>query len=323
MPNAPKSRGWLLLMHQLPSHPSQLRVKVWRRLAKIGAVALKNSVYVLPQTDASLEDLHWVRREIIDSGGEATIVEAGFVSGQSDDDVEALFRKARDAEYAEVLAEARGLGKRQPLRSGNEKTRRERDAAVKKLEQRLEEIRARDFFLATKGKEATRSVHDLRKRLDASTQKPSRPPKEYQLEELRGRTWVTRSGVKVDRIASAWLILRFIDSKAKVVFVDAKTYEPKADELRFDMFDAEFSHEGDDCTFETLCRRLKLRRPGLSAVAEIIHDIDVKDEKFNRPETAGVAMLIDGLVRKHADDRDRLARGLEIFDEVLAHFARD
>jgi hypothetical protein len=159
-------------MHQLPPHPSQLRVKVWRRLAKIGAVALKNSVYVLPQTEAALEDLHWVRREILDSGGEATLVEASFLSGQSDDDVEALFRKARDVEYAELLAQGRKLDKRK-LPRGNDEARSDFEGALKKLEQRLEEVGARDFFQAPRGKEATRMVQHLRQRLSASARKTS------------------------------------------------------------------------------------------------------------------------------------------------------
>jgi hypothetical protein len=313
-------RGWLLLMHRLPPHPSHLRVKVWRRLARIGAVALKNSVYVLPRSDATLEDLQWIRREILDSRGEAVIVEAIFLAGMSDAEVDELFRKARDEEYDGLIKEARTLG-RGRARKLSEDKRKELEGAVAKLEQRIEQIAARDFFGTPKREAAAELIREIRERTKDPSAKRSEPAPRYDAASVRGRAWVTRTGIKVDRIASAWLIRRFIDPDASFKFVPAKGYEPEAGELRFDMFDAEFSHEGDDCTFETLCRRFGLKESGLRAVAEIVHDIDVKDEKFNRPETAGIAMLIDGLVRVHGSDEARLERGSGIFDEILAHFS--
>jgi hypothetical protein len=318
---AEERRGWLLLMHQLPPHPSHLRVKVWRRLTAIGAVALKNSVYVLPRSESALEDLIWLRREIVDSRGEATIVEAAFIAGATDAEIEELFRKARDADYDEVVKAARAFEKR---KSGklSDALRRELEAGVTKLERRLEEIASRDFFEASKRETAFSLVARQRKRLTATSTKASEPPVQYEVGAVRGRTWVTRTGIKVDRIASAWLIQRFIDPQARFKFVAAKGYQPEPSELRFDMFEAEFSHEGEDCTFETLCRRFRIKQPGLREVAEIVHDIDLKDEKFNRSEAAGVAMLIEGLTRAHDSDETRLERGCAIFDDVLAHFAK-
>ena len=318
----PQRRPWLLLMHQLPTHPSHLRVKVWRRLAKIGAAALKSSVYVLPRSDAALEDMQWIRREILDNGGEATIVEASFLAGFSDAEVEELFRHARDAEYDELIKEARILGKGKVGKLTKDRYAEFEDS-VRKLEQRLEQTATRDFFGTPKREAASKLIGGLRARLRGGTAKSLERPAHYDAASVRGRTWVTRSGIKIDRIASAWLILRFIDPQATFKFVPAKDYAPEPNELRFDMFDAEFSHEGDDCTFETLCRRFELKQTGLRAVSEIVHDIDVKDEKFGRPEAAGIAMLIDGLVRVHDSDAARLDRGLQVFDEALAHFARE
>jgi hypothetical protein len=138
----------------------------------------------------------------------------------------------------------------------------------------------------------------------------------------RGRTWITRAGVHVDRIASAWLIRRFIDAQASFKFVPPKGYVPEPRELRFDMYEAEYSHEGDRCTFEVLCAKFELDEPGLGALAELVHDIDLKDGKFGRRETAGLAAQIAGLALLHRDDDTRLARGGEIFDQLLAYFAR-
>ncbi|MGH7537730.1 MAG: chromate resistance protein ChrB domain-containing protein [Gemmatimonadales bacterium] len=137
-----------------------------------------------------------------------------------------------------------------------------------------------------------------------------------------GRTWVTRTDVHVDRLASAWLIRRFIDPEARVKFVTARAYRPEPGELRFDMFDGEYTHEGDRCTFETLTARFGLVDRALGAIAEIVHDIDCKDDKFGRPEVAGIATLVHGVVTAHADDTARIERGAALWDDLYAHFRR-
>lgn len=137
-----------------------------------------------------------------------------------------------------------------------------------------------------------------------------------------GRTWVTRGGVNVDRIASAWLIRRFIDEEARFKFVAARGYSPRTGELRFDMFEAEYTHVGEDCTFQTLQHRFGLRDRGLRAIGEIVHDIDCKDNRFNRPETAGAAALIRGIVQSYEDDRKRLERGAAILDDLFEFFRK-
>jgi hypothetical protein len=136
--------------------------------------------------------------------------------------------------------------------------------------------------------------------------------------EYRRRTWVTRTGIKVDRMASAWLIRRFIDPEATFKFVPAKGYAPAPRELRFDMFEAEFTHEGDLCTFELMVQRFGLADPALRAIAEIVHDIDVKDGKFGREEAAGIGQLVAGIAAAHPDDDARLARGAALFDDLYA-----
>jgi hypothetical protein len=137
----------------------------------------------------------------------------------------------------------------------------------------------------------------------------------------RGATWVTRTGVHVDRIASAWLIRRFIDPEAKFKFVPAKGYVPSQDELRFDMFDAEFTHVGDRCTFEVLVERMDLRDSALGALGEIIHDLDLRDDKFGREETAGVRSAIDGICTVARDDEQRIAAAAPMLDGLHSHFS--
>jgi hypothetical protein len=299
-PKADPEPRWLLLIHQIPPEPGYLRVKVARWLHRIGAVALKNTVYVLPRGDEGQEDFEWVLREIREGGGEATVCEARFVEGLRDEDVVALFNEARNADYRALADEARAA------------------AELGHLRRRLEEIVALDFFRAPLRKAAESALSRLESRLrsDAPAVGGPRP------EEYRGRTWVTRRGVHIDRMASAWLIRRFIDPDAKFLFVPGKGYEPRPGELRFDMFRGEFTHEGDRCTFEVLVQRLRLADPALRPIAEIVHDVDLKDGKFEREEAPGLDRLVAGICMAHKEDDERLARAFGVFDDLHRYFKR-
>jgi hypothetical protein len=317
----PREPRWLLLIHQIPPKPDYLRVKIWRRLQRVGAVAIKNSVYVMPRSDQALEDLQWTLREITEGRGDAWICEAGFVEGISNDQVEALFQAARDADYAAIGEEAKELVRKLPAAEALDQDRAgDLEADVARLRRRLSEVVAIDFFDSLGRQSAEGLVGMLEARLnpDASAEDYAAPPSD----EYLGRVWVTRKGIHVDRMASAWLIRRFIDPEAKFKFVPARGYEPEKGELRFDMFEAEFTHEGDHCTFEVLLQRLKLNNPALRPIAEIVHDIDLKDGKFGRPETAGIERLITGICALHKDDEARMTRASAIFEDLHGSLAR-
>src|SRR5947199_85569 len=282
MPQSVTTR-WVLLIHQIPPNPDDFRVKVGRRLQRLGAAAIKNSVYVLPRSDETVEDFQWQMREIVAGGGEASVCEANFVDGLTDTQIEALFRAARDADYGEIVADAQRLRKAVPSggRRGRTDGRGQIAADVNRLKRRLAEIVAIDFFGAPRRRAAQEEVAQLEARLRPSDTQVPAPA--HSAEAPRGATWVTREGVYIDRIASAWLIRRFIDSKAQFKFVPAEGYRPRPGELRFDMFEAEYTHEGDACTFETLVARFGLGDRALRVIAEIVHDIDCKEAKFGRP----------------------------------------
>lgn len=141
-------------------------------------------------------------------------------------------------------------------------------------------------------------------------------------DSVRGRTWVTRKGIHVDRMASAWLIRRFIDPAARFKYVASKGYRPEPGELRFDMFEAEFTHAGDSCTFEVLLEHFNLDDHALRLIAEIVHDIDLKDTKFDREEAAGIDRLIAGIAMAHKEDEERLAKALPVFDGLYEYYRR-
>jgi hypothetical protein len=267
-----------------------------------------------------MEDLQWIRRELLAGGGEAAILEAQLLDGLSDQEVEQLFRSARDAEYELLSQEARSLAKQIRGRLSSER-RQQLEVQTQRLEQRLADIAMLDFFGAAGREVASGRVQALRSALLPEDGKAAGDSAK-RAEAYQGRTWVTRTGIHVDRIASAWLIQRWIDPGATFKFVPAKGYTPEKGELRFDMFDAEFGHEGDRCTFETLCTRFGLAEAGLSALAEVVHDIDLKDEKFGRPETPGVAAQIIGIASLYREDDARLEHGSRLFEQLLAFYAR-
>ena len=314
---------WLLLIHQIPPKPDYLRVKIWRRLQRLGSVPVKNSVYVLPKSEQAQEDFQWVLREVIESGGDASLCEARFVDGLTDNEVEELFRSAREPEYREISREAERLRTSLAKKSkASGATSKQLAVELEKLHKRVADISAIDFFGAPGREAVERQIFALDARLRQPSLSEKAKQMKLQAEEFRDRTWVTRKGIHVDRMGSAWLIRRFIDPGARFKFVPAKGYQPEPAELRFDMYEAEFTHEGDLCTFEVLLRRFALRDGVLARLGEIVHDIDLKDGKYAHPETPGLDHLIAGIALRHQDDEARLQDGAAALEALYEYFKR-
>ena len=314
--------GWLLLIHQIPPKPNYFRVKIWRRLQRLGAVGIKNSVYALPSSEQAQEDLNWVLREIVEGGGDASLVEARLIEGLNDEQVKEMFRAARDAEYMAVANDARELAKRLPRRGevADEK-RGEMEAALARLQKKVNEVALIDFFHARSREAVDGLLKELEEKIAARTPQPETAPARA-VEKPDGATWVTRTGIHVDRMASAWLIRRFIDAKAKFRFVSSREYRHQPGELRFDMFDGEFTHQGELCSFEVLLARFEITDVALQPIAEIVHDIDLKDEKYGRPDNAGFEHLINGIAMAHPEDEVRLQRASFVLDDLYEYFKR-
>jgi len=322
--NIPDDVRWLLLIHQIPPTPNYFRVKIWRRLQRLGAVAIKNSVYVLPRNDQAQEDLQWIAREVVEGGGEASICEARFVEGLTDGQVEALFQVARDADYAQIAEEVRtSTGTMDQRGSIDESLRSQIESELVRFRRRVADVAAIDFFGAPGRQAAEVLLEDLKSRLRRDREAPPKARRSApRIGEYRGRTWVTRKGVHVDRIACAWLIRKFIDEKARFKFVPGKNYTPRPGEIRFDMFEAEFTHLGDACTFEVLLSRFRISDRALAAIAQIVHEIDLKDSKFGRQDALSLNRLIAGIAMGHNDDDARLARGAAVFEDLYEYFRR-
>ena len=266
---------WLLLIHQLPAKPAYARVKVWRRLQALGAVTVKNAVYALPANAEAREDFAWLAKEIVESAGEAIVCEASLVEGLSDDELQALFDAARDADYARIAVEAREAATRLAGDAPDD-VLAEVTTHAARLRKQLDAIVAIDFF----GAEGRATAEGLVSGLEAALKQEGEAMSDGKTAAtpsgpLKDQLWVTRQGVQVDRIASAWLIRRFIDPGARFKFVPGTGYRPQAGELRFDMFEGEFTHLGDRCTFEVLLDHAGLADPLLLLDDDAVHDGDL------------------------------------------------
>jgi hypothetical protein len=315
---------WILLVHQLPARPTNLRVRIWRKLQKLGAVAIKNSVYVLPANEKTNEDFQWLKQEIESAGGEAAVFRADSIEGATDEEIVKAFRDARNAEFAEIAAALDGLTRRireqsraNHLSPGRLATH---ESELDKIHSELEHVIANDFFEANRRASALAAYERAQKALSVSEHPSKKQRKDkssaLSIADYQGRRWVTRRNIHIDRLASAWLIKQFIDKRPRFYFVaEGDTVE---NAIPFDMFGAEFTHHGEDCTFETMLKRFGLTEiKGLRELAEIVHDIDLKDEKFHRLESAGLNTVINGLSENLRDDRKLLQQTSVIFDGLF------
>ncbi len=298
--------GWWVVILSLPREPSSTRVRAWRRLRAMGALALRSGVWVLPARPDVTGPVQDLARQIQRLGGEATLLEVSRVENVPDAEIVRRFRQARDADYRSLAERYRRL--RRALERGG-RGQRVRDEAAR-LAREFDRVRAIDFFDAPAGEEARRAREQLEAAL-APAEPPAAP-----LGDLRGRLWVTRPRPRVDRLASAWFIRRFVDPEARFVFAPPEA-QP-VDAVPFDMAGVALGHHGDRCTFETLLAVTGRRESGLEALAQIVHDADLGDGKFARPEAPGLDLAVRGLLAALADDDAVLAAGLTLFEGLYA-----
>lgn len=311
---------WLLLGHQLPTRSSNARVKTWRRLQQIGAVPARNSVYVLPNSEQCREDFEWIRSEIVALGGEATVFAADAISAGGTEDIVAVFQRTREHDFLRLKQDVDRLlrlTKGQRSRSGAKGRMNGRTARV--LRERLTALERIDFFPTAVRAETAASLLAFEQAMQAPA--PQRPAQEPHLDPaaFQSRRWVTRPRPGVDRMATAWLVRRFIDKHATFSFVET----PSAEDVPFDMYTGEFSHHGELCTFEVLVDRFRLRNAAIATVGHIVHDLDMKDTKYGLPEAIAVGRMVDGLRALHADDATLLEQGIGMFDALAQSFEFD
>ena len=292
---------WVLLLYGLPTKKGAVRISLWRALRKCGALALKTSAYLLPDTPEHTERFQWLAQQVRDGGGEATLIHATDIEGLTNDELAGMFNDARAKEYDELMGELRDLYRsRKRQAPGGEQE-------VERMRARLEEIRRVDFFNCPRVFDVEILLHKL-----SGSRGKARKASTLLARDYRGKTWLTRPRPGIDRVGSAWLIRRFIDAGAKFVFSPDPKRHPTA--IPFDMMGVEFSHHGDDCTFETLVKRFGIEDKAVHKMAEMVHDADLEDGKFQRPECLGIDRLLNGWARQGMSDEELLAKGGECFN---------
>jgi disulfide oxidoreductase YuzD len=295
-PQAP----WLLLMFSLTAKQASQRVEVWRKLKKYGSLPLRTSGYLLPNSPENQERLEWLAAAIRKYKGQASVAHVHAIDDLPSEKLKQKFIEARSGDYEELMRAIKkgtGKGKHEP-------------GGVARFRRRLQEIVAIDFFhspLRSRAEALLESADSIGKSkvIPASSRKARK--------EYLDRVWVTRPRPGIDRVSSAWLVRRFIDPNAQFVFADISKQHPEA--IPFDMFEAGgFGHRGDDCTFETLRKEFAIRDPKVEAIAEIIHDADLSDEKFGRMEGLGLDRVLIGWAQQGVSDDELLRRGMELID---------
>jgi hypothetical protein len=309
------SRRWLMLVHQLPASPSNLRVRTWRRLQDLGAVSLKQSVYVLPDSAEAREDFEWLRVEITGSGGEASVFVADAVDASTSAELVEEFRRSRQTAYAELAAE---LQRRRRTPTTRSRARGANRDPLARYRQRLVSIEKVDFFGAA-GRDRVLSLLAAADSGAGTTGQVKTAGDGS--DTYSNRLWVTRPLPGVDRMSSAWLIRRFIDREARFAFCADVQSAPKGS-VPFDMFGGTFTHRGQQCTFETLCAHFGIDDPAVVRLSQVVHDIDLKDSHFGALEAPTVAAAIEGLQMACADDHALLEQGIGLFEALFRSFSQ-
>lgn len=316
------ANGWLVFFYSVPSRPVSCRMKIWRRLVKAGAVPLKGAVYVLPFSDEHYELLQWLVSEIAGMKGEGAFARIDRVETMTDAEIIALFNRQRLDDYRPV---GKNLDDIESRLSSIQKGAAPRNikaihAQLSKLGKDFEGIRAVDFFGSAEGAALGQRLADAGSRLDrlAGIDAPAEKPETVaprSAADYQGRTWTTRTNPFIDRMASAWLIRKFIDKSAVFHFADDQNAETAArNSITFDMRNGDFTHVGDRCTFEVLVESFAIKDRALKQMAEIVHDLDMKDGKFGASEAAGLENILAGIRKTAKDDSDALEKGIAVFE---------
>lgn len=310
---------WLLFIMQLPTRPAAPRIKLWRRLQQIGSVALRGSVYVLPDTAQAREDFEWLRTEVTAAGGQVSILSARAVTSDEHAAIVKAFQDARSQDFTALAVSVGRVAATRKVLSQSE--RRGAERALRAAQQRFVELEAIDFGGSPERDRSVAAISALASRLAPPERQDAMAATRDHLAttDFQRRTWVTRPRPGVDRMSSAWLIRRFVDPNARFEFRTSPP-GPRTREVPFDMFGVEFGHDGERCTFEVLARRFGIDDAAVKRIGEIVHDVDLKDSRYRHAESAFVHELVEGLRRAHSDDHSLLEHGMTMFGGLYESF---
>ncbi len=313
--------GWLLFFYSVPSKPVSNRMKIWRKLSKAGAVQIKGAVYILPMTDEHYEFFQWLVAEVDSMGGEAAFTRVEAIDSMKDQEIMELFNNHKGLEYQSINKVLENLEtKVNSVKKGSKSQNlKPLSEQIVKITKSYEETLKTDFFSSKAGAALRSRVNALNAAIrglsGASPESKSAGVPLRRLEDYQGKVWVSRKRPFVDRMASAWLIRRFIEKNARFRLVDEKELaNPGKNEVTFDVSGGIFTHAGDLCTFEVLVRAFGVKDRAVRKIAEIVHDLDIRDDKYRTPEAAGLEEILSGLKKSVKDDIELLDKGMSVFE---------
>ncbi len=310
--------AWLLFLLTVQGQQSALRMRVWRALKSLGTAVLRDGVYLLPNRPAFRESLHALEHELAAVEGSVQVLELDARDAQQQREFEVLFDRATD--YDKLLGEIRDARKRLPkMDAGAVST------AAARLRREVENLVALDFFPARAASQTTLALKDFLADANAVLSPGEPHPAEGRVRKLdvaeyRGRTWATRKRPWADRLASAWLIRRFIDPEARILWLDKPGDCPQG-VLGFDFDGATFTHIGSRVTFEVLAASFDLDHDsGVEKIGTLIHYLDVGGVAV--PEAVGFEAILRGAQATLTDDDELLREAEKLLDFLYGTFAR-
>ncbi len=319
------TKGWLFFFYSIPSKPVAFRMKIWRKLIRAGALPFKGAVYILPDNEENLEYFQWLVSEVVSMGGEGALVKVKRVETANNEEIIHLFNEQREREYRGV---EKGLEEIERRLAGIKKggaipSKKRLLKQFSTMMREFEEIRKIDFFSSSVGEVVKRRVKLMEleiKRVgapDIKKQQAAIVPKS--IKDYQGKIWVTRRNPFVDRMASAWVIKRFVDKEAVFQFMEEREMAHlDKNMILFDVRGGEFTHVGDMCTFEIILKSFGLKDKGLKKIAELVREIDLKDGKYDSLEAKGIEEILMGIKKMSKDDADALDRGMAVFEALYA-----
>ena len=319
---------WLVFFYSIPATPVNNRVKMWRKLVKTGAVQLKGGVYILPYDEERHETLQWILAELPGVKGEGLLLKTDSIEPLRQEDIISLFNTQRHPQYQEVAKKIDEFSSRlgNLRKGGKDRKTTSLFRQYEKIQAEFRAIQQRDFFQMDMGTDVAAQLGLLRQQLEelSTVEKGAKGSLTTALANGRkissfsGLTWMTRNRPFVDRMASAWLIRRFIDPKATFAFKNEGELQDLSSELEvsYDVRNGDFTHLDDLCTFEVLMKSFGLADKGLEALSRIVHDIDIKDGKFAVQESHVIEMIIKGIRNRALPDSETLEQGIAIFEAL-------
>lgn len=316
---------WLLFFYSIPSKPVASRVKIWRKLTRVGALPFKGAVYILPDNEENLEYFQWLVSEVVSMGGEGAFVKVDKVETENNEEIIHLFNEQREREYRrvekgleEIERRLAGIKKRGAIPSEKRLLKQ-----FSTMVREFEEIRKIDFFSSRGGEVVKRRVKimelEIKRIAGPEIKKQQVVIVPTSIKDYQGKIWITRRNLFVDRMASAWLIKRFVDKEAVFKFMEEREMvNLNKNMILFDVRGGEFTHVSDMCTFEIILKSFGLKDKALKRIAELVHEIDLKDGKYDSPEAKGIEEILKGIKKMSKDDADALERGLAVFETLYA-----